>query len=104
MQRLTVLIVVCAVTSVADGSELRLLPSNGRLDGPKARQRLLVEDSEKGTWVADRTAESEFSSTNTRVATVAPDGTVTPVGNGSATIVAKVGGRSATATFSVEKI
>jgi hypothetical protein len=104
MPRLIVLIVLCALTPVAGGSELRLLPSNGRLDGPKARQRLLVEDQENGAWVADRTAESAFSSSNTRVATVAPDGTVTPVGNGSATIIAKVGGRSASATFSVENI
>jgi hypothetical protein len=43
-----------------------------------------------------------FSSDNPRVATVAPDGTVTPVGNGSVAISAKVDGQTVSASVSVE--
>src|SRR4051794_36149632 len=88
----------------ARGAELQLLPSSARLDGPRAHQRFLVEDWESNAFVSDRTGEAVFSSDNPRVAAVAPDGTVTPVGNGSATIVATIGKDSARATVSVENV
>ena len=77
----------CSGRSRRTGAELQLLPSSARLDGPKAHQRFLVEARDDDAWVADRTGEAVFSSDNPRVAAVAADGTVTPVGNGSATIM-----------------
>lgn len=94
-------LLVLAPTS-AVGAELRILPASARLDGPKAHQRFLAEDRDGDAWVADRTGAAVFASENPRVAVVAPDGTVTPVGNGSAVVVAKVGGRTARAAVSVE--
>jgi len=52
--------------------------------------------------VGDRTGQAAFSTDNPRVATVAADGTVTPVGNGLATLSATVEGRVARVSVSVE--
>ncbi len=104
MQKLIVLTSLAAFISVADGSELRLLPASARLDGPKSSQRFLAEEREGKTWIADRTGEAIFSSDNPRVATVGADGTVRPVGNGSARIIATLGDQKAVATISVENL
>jgi hypothetical protein len=82
--------------------ELQILPPSVRLDGPKAHQQLLVEEGTPNSWVADQTRRAAFSSDHPGVATVAPDGTVTPVGNGAATITATVDGKTARVSVSVE--
>jgi len=102
MTRLFVLSLLALAPSITAAAERQLLPASARLDGPKAHQRFLVEDREGEAWVGDRTGEAVFSSDNPRVAAVAADGTVSPVGNGSAVIEAKVGDRAARATVSVE--
>src|SRR5689334_19721308 len=73
------LIALMAPAAAAD--ELHLLPATARLEGPHARQRFLVELRDGAAWVADRGAEARFAVDNPRVAAVADDGTVTPVGN-----------------------
>ncbi len=83
-------------------SEIQILPTSARLDGPMARQRLLVESHENQAFVGDRTGQAVFRSENPAVATVTADGTVTPVGNGAATILATVDGQTARAAISVE--
>jgi hypothetical protein len=82
---------------------LVLLPSSARLVGPHARQRFVVERSEKGIGVGDVTGRASFAVDNPRVAVVDRDGFVRPVGDGLATITATVDGRVARATVSVEE-
>src|SRR5438309_737531 len=98
------LVIILLVGAHSTAGEVALLPSSARLDGPRATQRFLVEARDQGAWVADLTRKAVFSSDNPRVANVAADGTIAPVGNGSATITAKVDGRTARASVSVENI
>jgi hypothetical protein len=93
---------LCAVP--ASGNEIQLLPPSARLDGPNARQRFLVEERQGGAWVADRSAKAVYSVDNPAVAEVAADGTVTPKGNGLATVSAVVAGKTAKALVSVENV
>ena len=86
----------------APASEIGLLPASARLDGPNARQRFLVEVREGDAWVGDRSPGASFAIDNPRVATVSADGTVTPTGDGMATLTAIVGGQTARASISVE--
>ena len=106
MLRLRVAILILGlpslVSSRAEADELRIHPSNARLDGPKSGQRFLVGEVEGGTWVADLTGKTRFQSDRPEVATVDSDGKVTPAGNGSAIITAKVGDKTAVAAVSVE--
>lgn len=99
---LPAIVLAVASASSATADELRLLPASARLDGPKARQQFLVEARDHEAWVGDRSAEATFAIDNPRVATVEADGTVTPTGNGVATLSATVDGRTARATLSVE--
>src|SRR5215217_7575821 len=73
--------------ATAEGAELRLLPGVARLEGPRARQRFLVESAERGAFVADRTDKAVFA-----------------VGDGTTTLSATVDGRVARATLSVEDV
>ena len=98
------LLVLAASLPASFASELKLLPSHARLDGSKARARFIVESLENGAFVADRSEEATFSSDNPSVAAVTRDGTVTPVGNGLATILATVDGRNTSASISVENV
>ena len=90
------------VLAPARGAEIVLLPPAATLDGPGARQRFLVEGREGDRFVADRSGEATFATDNPAVATVAPDGTVSPTGDGTATITARAGGMTATATITVK--
>ena len=83
-------------------AELQFLPPSARLDGPKARQRFLVEARDQGAFVADESGKATYATDNPNVAVVAPDGTVTPTGNGVTALTATVNGQSAKATVSVE--
>ncbi len=80
-----------------------LLPASARLVGPHARQRFVVERSDKGIGVGDVTGRAVFAVDNPRVAVVDRDGFVRPVGDGLATITATVDGRIARAAVSVEE-
>ena len=81
---------------------LTLLPSEFVLSGPEARQRLLVQAT-VGTQVVGQVTEGvAMTSSDAKVAKI-EEGFVVPVGNGRATITAKVGDQSATATVTVEK-
>jgi hypothetical protein len=88
----------------AEGSELQLLPSHARLDGPRASQQFLVESRDHEAWIGDLSKKAVFSIDNPKVATVSADGTVTPTGNGTATLSATVDGRPARAILSVENV
>src|SRR5438874_1196834 len=98
----TALVLVAAGAGMSDAAELQLLPGFARLDGPKARQRFLVEANDGGAFVADRTGDAAFRVADPAVASVSADGTVTPVSDGTTELVATVDGHTARATISVE--
>lgn len=98
------LIPAVLLNSAFGAPEIQLLPRSARLDGPHAGQRFLVEARDPGAWVGDVTPRATFSTDNPKVATVTKDGTVTPVGNGMATLSATVDGQTARAVISVENI
>lgn len=95
-----------AAQAADSNGSLTLLPARFTLTGPKAAQRVLVEVREGEKFVADKTTQAVFTSSNPRVATVGKDGTVRPVGDGVATITAALtgtAGRKATAEVRVER-
>lgn len=91
-----------ALLSTARAGDLALLPPSIALDGPKSSQRVLVEAREGEAYVGDETARATFTIDDPRVATVSPEGVVTPSGDGTATLTATVGDRTATATVAVK--
>lgn len=94
------LIALCLLTP-AQGSELVLLPANARLDGSRARQRFLAEVRDRGMFVGDRSGEVAYATDRPDVVTVGRDGTVSPVGDGTATLTASAAGMKAEATVTV---
>jgi hypothetical protein len=97
------MIVFVSCATVLQGAEIRLLPATTvRLEGPRARQRFLVEAWDGKTWIGDLTREARFSVDDPRTARVSPDGVVEPLGNGPVTLTAKVSDQIATAAISVE--
>jgi hypothetical protein len=81
--------------------DLALLPASIALDGPHARQRVLVEAMREGHAVGDRTAEARFAVDDPTVAAVTADGVVSPVADGTTTLRATVGGRAVEAPVTV---
>ncbi len=79
---------------------LTLTPDHFVLRGRTARQRLVVTRTENGRAV-DCTAKAAFRSDAPAIAHVGGDGIVTPVGDGTATITARLDGREARATVRV---
>lgn len=85
-------------------SDLVLLPERATLDGPRASQRFLVEARAGQAFIGDETAKATFAIDDARVAEVAADGTVRPIGDGTATLTARVGDQEAKATITVQNI
>ncbi|WP_435022044.1 DUF1549 domain-containing protein [Tundrisphaera sp. TA3] len=75
---------------------LVLLPAESTLGGADSVQRLLLQHADRGEIGRQEGGAISWTSSDPGVATVV-DGVVRPVGDGRATIEAKVGGRSATA-------
>jgi hypothetical protein len=81
--------------------ELKVLPSETTLAGPRASQRLIALAQDKGRIVGDLTSKTEFGSSNPAVATVDGGGIIRPVGDGEAIIIATSDGKQATAKVKV---
>ncbi len=102
--RLLAWVVLIPPVAAWAGDTLRLVPGDLTLDGARSMHRLLaVETSDADTAVVtgDLTATAHFTSENPDVAIVGPDGTVTPVSDGTAMITARVGDRTAAAKVKV---
>ena len=84
-------------------AQLAVLPGSSRLATPESRQRLIVQEVERGEVGRQATGKVAWSTSDPAVATVA-DGVVTPVADGVATITATIGDRSATAKVEVAGI
>lgn len=71
----------------AAAAELAILPPAVTLDGPHARQQLVVERLDAGVAVADVTGTATFASDSSDVVEIV-GGVLSPVANGTATITA----------------
>ncbi|WP_165250239.1 DUF1553 domain-containing protein [Paludisphaera soli] len=95
-------LVALAATLVAarGGEPIALFPAEVALSTPESRQRLIVQEMERGEPARQVVEGIAWSSSAPEVAAVA-DGLVTPVADGRATITAKAGDRSATVEVAV---
>jgi hypothetical protein len=91
-----------ATFSTVQASDLVLLPESATLDGPQTWQRFVAETQRDQANIGDETDKSRFSIDNPQVAKVFTDGTVTPLSDGTATLSATVGGRTAKANITVK--
>lgn len=91
-----------AATTALPAQALSVLPTEFTLTGAEARQRILVQAMAGGQVFGPVTDGVVFSSSDARIVKM-EDGFAVPVGNGKATLTAKVGDQSATATVTVEK-
>ena len=89
-----------AVSTLRADDALALLPAEIKLSGPQAYHTLLVEQSHGGHYVGQVRDGATFESSNPQVVAI-QEGVARPVGNGEATITAKVGDRTATAKATV---
>lgn len=87
----------------ADDALVVLLPAEIKLSGTQAYQTLLVEESRGGHYVGQVREGVTFESSNPQVVII-DEGVARPIGNGEATITAKVGERIATAKVTVSAV
>lgn len=95
-------VLLLSASTPVSAESLTLLPSEIVLAGPEARQRVLVQATAGSQIVGQVTSGAVLESSDVKVVKI-EDGFVVPVGNGKATITAKVGNQTATATVAVEK-
>lgn len=89
-----------AVPTLRADDTLVLLPSEIKLSGPQAYQTLLIEQSRGGQYVGQLRDGVTIESSNPQVVAI-EDGVARPVGNGEATITAKIGDRTAASKVTV---
>jgi hypothetical protein len=87
------LILSLGSASAAEPTGLAIFPPQPVLSGPRASQRLVVEQVRDGQAQGDVTSQAKFVSLEPNVAAVSADGVVTPVSDGMATIRAEVTGQ-----------
>jgi Protein of unknown function (DUF1553)/Protein of unknown function (DUF1549) len=97
----TTLCLLGTPVALAHAAELKLLPREITLSGPRSNHRLIVLAEENGTFVGDRTPQATFSSSNPAVAKVDAHGIVQAAGDGEAVITARHDGKMATAKVKV---
>ncbi len=80
--------------------DLSITPTTATLNGKSAQQRLIVTLT-KGGKSFDRTRDARFESATPKIVAVSADGIVTPVGDGTGIVVARVDGLEANAAVKV---
>ncbi|MFT5468770.1 MAG: hypothetical protein ACI8UO_003882 [Verrucomicrobiales bacterium] len=98
MASIRLLTILCLLSSSVV-AEIAVLPEEFTLAGPEARQQLLVVEK-LGEEIGARVADAEFTSSNPDIVAI-ENGIAVAKGNGSATITAKTGERSAQAKIVV---
>ncbi len=86
--------IIALLPSALAAQTLAILPGSVALNGPEARERLIVEATD-GRFQEDWTRKAEWHSSDSKIATVDASGMVLPVADGEATITAAANGRSA---------
>src|SRR5437867_6978566 len=81
--------------------QVSILPQNIVLNGPQARQQLILEKVQAKQFIGQVTNEVEFVSSDPATVKI-EKGAVVPVKNGTATISAKAGKRRATVQVNVQ--
>jgi hypothetical protein len=100
MKLLRFIILCCVVLSAEAATDVVLVPDKFPLTGPAARQTLVLEWVEGKKLTGQITNEVSFISSDAAVVKI-ENGVAAPVANGSATITAKSGNRSAKAQVMV---
>src|SRR6266568_8959702 len=95
-----VLLLASAATCFPAEDALVVLPSQFTLSGPQSRQELLVEQIRGKSFTGQPTNDLTFASSDTNIVRI-ESGVALPVTNGTATISARRGHRSATAQVKV---
>jgi hypothetical protein len=95
------LFALCPLSAAA--GDLRIVPSEVRLEGPKATQRVLLVETTDDLATADRSGQAKWSSSDPDIAAVDAKGTVRAVGDGEATITAEVEANKATVRVKTAK-
>src|SRR6185312_17099516 len=85
----------CLAAPIRADETLVLLPAEIKLSGAEARQTLVVEQSRDGRFVGQLTEGVALESSDPKVVKIEA-GEARPVGNGEATVTAKLGDRTAT--------
>src|SRR5262245_19353847 len=93
MPRLASFVLLALATSAAPAADLSAFPPAVTLGGPDARQRLVVTETVAGKPL-DRTREATYATDTPKVVAIGPDGVLTPVGDGKATVTATAGGKT----------
>lgn len=94
------LVLLCAATAPAHGSDLTILPGDFTLTGPAARQTLLVQETREGKLFGQVEKDVTLASSDPNVVKI-DGGAAVPVANGQAVVTATHGGRTATVTVTV---
>ena len=89
-----------ATTRLSAADALVILPETVKLFGPAARQQLIVERTEGSTFQGQVRSGIEWESSDPNIVKVT-DGIARPVGNGVATVTARVAGTEATVHVAV---
>jgi hypothetical protein len=83
------------------GDGLAIQPTHVTLSTPQSKQQLIAELT-TGQFQQDLTAKTQWTSSNTNIASVSPVGVVTPIGDGETDITAKAANFTATAHVTVK--
>ena len=99
--RLIPLFIFC-MGAAAWGEDIALLPAQFNLNGPEARQALIVEQKKDSLFVAQITKDATFSSSDENVLKI-KRGVAVPLGNGKATITVSANGQTAKAEVTLRR-
>lgn len=93
--------ILCLSALAASADSLVILPASAELSTPESRQQFIAQAS-LAAHQEDWTRRARWTSSNPAVATVDPNGLVSPAGDGEAIITAAANGRTATARVTVK--
>jgi hypothetical protein len=100
---IVVLLLTSGSWSSVPAADLKVVPADVVLTGPRAKQQLLALAVADGKVIGDVTGKAQFISSNPAVATVDETGTVHAVGEGETNIAASIDGRQVFSTAKVTK-
>ncbi|WP_437193496.1 DUF1549 domain-containing protein [Planctomicrobium sp. SH527] len=97
-------LVAMVAPSYASESSLIIVPASAKLTGSNSLQRLLLQHQLDGAVRNQARTGVTWTSSDPLIATVSPDGNVTPIANGDVVITGTADGQSATSKITVQNI